>query len=183
MLSVRFSRLPGPISLIASLLFVGTVQAQTSLAMPAMPDKPTLVGATLNGKPFTLASKRGDVVLVTFWATWCPICSDEMPVFRKFYEINKANGFDLVAVSIDDNMRDLTNYANQSNWMTGKAQVFPSLWRNAVGHKDDFGNVSVTPSAFLIDRDGKVIATFKGAIKREQWARIQAAVNTPVKRQ
>ena len=82
-----------------------------------------------------------------------------MPTFRKFYEANKSRGCELVTVSIDDNMRDIADYAKLSNWMTTKKQTFPSLWRNASGHRDDFGKVWATPSAFLVGRDGHIIET------------------------
>lgn len=174
MIISRFSCAFNRLSLIAALLISGAVHAADK---PTLPVQPGLKGVTLDGKPFSLESKKGDVVLVTFWATWCPTCRAEMPTFRKFYETNKSKGFDLVTVSIDDSMSDIADYSKLSNWMTNKNQAFPSLWRNAPGHKDDFGKVWATPSAFLIGRDGKVIESFKGAIKPDQWERIRAAVN------
>ncbi|MFZ6723019.1 TlpA family protein disulfide reductase [Undibacterium sp. Ji49W] len=156
-------------------------QAATKEEFPA---KPMLTGTMLNGKPFKLNTGKGDVVLVTFWATWCPTCRAEMPTFRKFYEANKKAGFELVTVSIDDAMSDIDDYSKLSTWMTKSNQNFPSLWRNAPNYKDNFGKVFATPTAFLIGRDGKVIESFKGAIKPDQWAHIKTlidAAGAPVK--
>ncbi|MDE2428723.1 MAG: TlpA family protein disulfide reductase [Burkholderiales bacterium] len=161
--------------MLAMSLLAGAAQAGTPQEIPA---KPALSGTTLNGKPFVLDTSKHDVVLVTFWATWCPTCRAEMPTFRKFYESHRSKGFDLVTVSIDDNMSDVDDYSKLSNWMTKANQQFPSLWRNASDYKDNFGKVWATPTAYLIGRDGKVIETFKGAIKPAQWARIRKAIAT-----
>lgn len=160
--------------LLGSVFAAQFVQAAGKEEFPA---KPALTGTMLNGKPFKLTNTKGEVVLVTFWATWCPTCRAEMPTFRKFYEANKKSGFEMVTVSIDDAMSDIDEYAKLSNWMTKTNQSFPSLWRNDPSYQDNFGKVYATPTAFLIGRDGKVIESFKGAIKSEQWKHIKAVID------
>ena len=160
--------------LLASVLAAPFSQAAGKEEFPA---KPMLTGSLLNGKPYKLNTAKGDVVLVTFWATWCPTCRAEMPTFRKFYEANKKSGFEMVTVSIDDAMSDIDEYSKLSNWMTKTNQSFPSLWRNAPDYKDNFGKVFATPTAFLIGRDGKIIESFKGAIKPDQWTHIKSVID------
>jgi thiol-disulfide isomerase/thioredoxin len=66
---------------------------------------PELAVETLNGKPFSLADARGQVVFVNFWATWCPPCRSEMPsMLRLGAELAKAypGQFKMVAVSVDE---------------------------------------------------------------------------------
>jgi thiol-disulfide isomerase/thioredoxin len=164
------------VSLIWALSLSFTVQFAVAATKEEFPAKPALAGTTFNGKAFKLNTGKGDVVLVAFWATWCPTCRAEMPAFSKFYEENKKAGFELVAISIDDEMTDIDEYVKTSNWMNKNQQSFPSLWRNASNYKDNFGKVYATPTAFLIGRDGKVLESFKGEIKPEQWAHIKAAI-------
>jgi peroxiredoxin len=59
----------------------------------------------LNGKKVGLSDYKGKVVLVNIWATWCPPCRDEMPSMQKLYERFKGEGFELLAVSIDETGR------------------------------------------------------------------------------
>ena len=165
-------------SLVAAIIVASSFTTQFALAASkdVFPAQPTLTGTMLNGKPYKLDTSKGEVILVTFWATWCPTCQAEMPTFRKFYEANKKSGFELVTVSIDDAMSDIDDYAKQAKWLSKENQGFPSLWRNASDYQDNFGKVFATPTVFLIGRDGKVIESFKGGIKPAQWKHIKAVI-------
>lgn len=159
--------------IVASSLSAQFAQAASKEVFPA---QPALAGTMLNGKPYKLDTCKGEIILVTFWATWCPTCQAEMPTFRKFYEANKKSGFELVTVSIDDAMSDIDDYAKQAKWFSRDNQGFPSLWRNAPDYQDNFGKVFATPTVFLIGRDGKVMESYKGGIKAAQWAHIKAII-------
>ncbi|MFZ6711543.1 TlpA family protein disulfide reductase [Undibacterium sp. TC9W] len=159
--------------IVASSLCAQFAQAASKEVFPA---QPALAGTMLNGKPYKLDTSKGEIILVTFWATWCPTCQAEMPTFRKFYEANKKSGFELVTVSIDDAMSDIDDYAKQAKWFSRDNQGFPSLWRNAPDYQDNFGKVFATPTVFLIGRDGKVMESYKGGIKAAQWAHIKAII-------
>lgn len=167
--------------LVASIIAASCISTQFALAASkdGFPAQPALTGTMLNGKPYKLDTSKGEVILVTFWATWCPTCQAEMPMFRKFYEANKKSGFELVTVSIDDAMSDIDDYAKQSKWLSKDNQGFPSLWRNASDYQDNFGKVFATPTVFLIGRDGKVMESYKGGIKPAQWAHIKAVIQRP----
>ena len=56
----------------------------------------------LDGRPVTLEQLRGKVVLVNFWATWCPYCRHEMPDMERFYRDYRERGFEILALSQDD---------------------------------------------------------------------------------
>lgn len=57
--------------------------------------------ATPDGGSLALASLRGRPLLVNFWATWCPPCVEEMPLLSRFYDENKANGWQLLGLAVD----------------------------------------------------------------------------------
>jgi thiol-disulfide isomerase/thioredoxin len=65
---------------------------------------PAFWGAQLgtpSGTPLALASLRGKPLLVNFWATWCPPCIEELPLIEQFYQQNKARGWQVLAIAID----------------------------------------------------------------------------------
>ena len=62
---------------------------------------PALVATALDGQTFDLAKLRGKVVLVNFWATWCAPCRKEMPTLDAFYRRYRAQGFEMIGVSVD----------------------------------------------------------------------------------
>lgn len=64
-------------------------------------DVPSLAATTLEGKPFSLAASRGQVVIVNFWATWCVPCRTEMPALDSYYRAHKSEGLALLAISVD----------------------------------------------------------------------------------
>jgi thiol-disulfide isomerase/thioredoxin len=57
--------------------------------------------ATPDGGNLSLASLRGQPLLVNFWATWCPPCIEELPLLNRFYAENKANGWQLLGLAVD----------------------------------------------------------------------------------
>jgi len=60
----------------------------------------------LDGKPFDLASKKGNVVFVNVWATWCGPCRMEIPELQKLHDKFAPRGFEVVGVSVDDTGAD-----------------------------------------------------------------------------
>ncbi len=119
---------------------------------------PKLKGVQLSGEVVNLADLRGKVVMVNFWATWCGVCAAEMPGWQKFYEAYKAKGFELVAVSIDDEEAPIRRR------VTEKKFTFPVVWRFDDHTDDDFGDVVATPTLYLLDRTGKVALATRGRI-------------------
>jgi thiol-disulfide isomerase/thioredoxin len=56
---------------------------------------------TLDGGKMSLATLKGKLVLVNFWATWCPPCVEELPLLDRFYQENKANNWQIVGIAVD----------------------------------------------------------------------------------
>ena len=66
--------------------------------------------ATPGGGSFKLSEHRGKVVMINFWATWCPPCLEEMPAMERLYRQQKERGFALVAVSVDADPKKVTPF-------------------------------------------------------------------------
>jgi thiol-disulfide isomerase/thioredoxin len=85
--------------------------AVTPVARPA--PAPPVLGTTAEGKPFTLAEARGQVVFVNFWATWCPPCREEMPSMLQLgrdLSARHPGKFRMVAVTVDDGWPEVMQF-------------------------------------------------------------------------
>lgn len=104
----------------------------------------------LQGKSWTLGSLRGKVVLVNFWATWCPPCRKEMPDLETLYERFKDKGFVILAIS-DEEQNKVQPFIKE------RSIQYPVLLDS--GRKvNDLFEVEGIPKSFVYDRDGKLVA-------------------------
>lgn len=110
----------------------------------------------IQGRPVDLASYRGRVVLLTFWATWCAPCQIEMPHFIRWQSEFAPQGFQVIAVSMDDDASPVLALARRRNLN------YPVIMGDAKLGKL-YGGVLGLPVTFLIDRQGKIVAVFKGS--------------------
>jgi cytochrome c biogenesis protein CcmG, thiol:disulfide interchange protein DsbE len=115
---------------------------------------PALVVPTLHGDVFDLAALRGKVVLVHFWATWCPPCRQEMPALDAFYRRYHDQGVELIGVSAD-RKRD----AGEVRKMAA-AMSYPVAMASAAT-KNGFGEQEALPVTYVIDRGGVVRAEMR----------------------
>jgi peroxiredoxin len=111
------------------------------------------------GGTFRLSEHRGKVVMVNFWATWCPPCLEEMPAMERLYRQQRESGFTLVAVSVDGDPKLVGPYVAKHKF------TFPI----ALDPKMDLANsytVRALPSSFIVARDGNLAAL---AIGPRHW--------------
>jgi thiol-disulfide isomerase/thioredoxin len=108
-------------------------------------------GTTTEGNAFDLAKLKGKVVLVDFWATWCPPCKAELPNMRKLYEKYHGKGFEVIGVSLDNSEKELTNFLKK------EVLPWPSIYKEANDIADDYGVFSI-PLPILVGRDGRVVS-------------------------
>jgi peroxiredoxin len=126
----------------------------------------------LTGKPLSLASYKGKVVLIDFWATWCPPCVRELPNTLKVYQKYHDQGFDVMGVSLDDDQPQLEKFlkANSMTW----SQFFDGQGvKNKLALK--YG-IEAIPATFLLDGDGKIIG------KDLRGDELEAAVSKALKK-
>lgn len=113
-----------------------------------------IAGPTLDGGTYDIRDHRGKVVLVDFWATWCATCLQEMPNVKNLYELYHEQGFEVVGVNLDEDPVSVQQFlrVNHLPWPT----IFENGGQNPLAEK--YG-ISVLPQTFLVDREGKVVAT------------------------
>lgn len=127
-------------------LTAGYSHAAEVLLAQGMP-APAAVMTLLDGSHFSLSDQKGKVVLINFWASWCTPCRAEMPELDDFYRKHKANGLQVIAISIDK--------ADDENKVRSIMQKY--LFPAAMIHEADvmgFGKISRIPLSFLIDHRG-----------------------------
>jgi peroxiredoxin len=139
----------------------GTAQT-TPVPEPALgSEAPALALRDLSGQEQSLASYKGKIVVLNFWATWCVPCRKEMPAFLNLQSEYAAWGVQVVAASADtaETQGQIVKFVRE------KKLTFP-VWTGATtDHMLAFGLGSELPGTVIVDRDGKIVARFKGVIK------------------
>jgi thiol-disulfide isomerase/thioredoxin len=152
-----------------------TVLAAASLMFPAradVGDAAKFKAVLLDGKAISLDQLKGKVVMVNFWATWCPTCRVEMPQWQKLYDAYKDKGFELIAVSIDDDEKLLRQVSKERGFS------FPIAWRWDDKADDNFGDIIGTPTLYVVDKSGKVAWMKRG---RVTYAQLQDVIDPLLK--
>jgi peroxiredoxin len=126
---------------------------------------PALEVVTLDGEPVSLDALRGQVVLVNFWATWCPPCRLEMPGFQRVYESRRDRGFTIVGLSTD---RTGTGPVRQ--FLEERGITYPVAMAPGEAVRS-FGGVTALPLSFLIDRSGRIRHEVRGYFAEPALAR------------
>ena len=106
------------------------------------------------GKPFSLSSLKGKVILVDFWASWCGPCRRANPDVVKIYKKYHAKGFEILGVSFDKSRADWIA-AVKKDGLTWNHVSDLQGWGNAAGKL--YGIMSI-PHTVLIDKQGKIVA-------------------------
>lgn len=123
----------------------------------------------LDGKAQSLAQWKGKVLVVNFWATWCPPCREEIPGFIKFQEKYRLNGVQFVGIAIDD--RDKVRA-----FATEVGINYPSLLGDfsAIELSRTSGNhLGGLPFTAILDRNGALVATKVGELSADK---LEAAI-------
>lgn len=115
---------------------------------------PAFTLTDLSGKPVSLSDFRGKVVILDFWATWCPPCKKEIPDFVELQKQYGSQGLQIVGIALDqpNKVMDFTKQ-NGIN--------YPVLLGNEATTVT-YGGIDGIPTTFIIDKKGKIINRFEG---------------------
>jgi peroxiredoxin len=120
---------------------------------------------TINSGKVSLSDLRGKVVLVNFWATWCPPCRLEMPGFERVYQEYKDKGFTVVGLSTDEDGPGVVNSFIQQHGITYPVGMATDEMRRL------YGGVDALPESFLVDKTGHVRKMVEGMFSEETLRR------------
>lgn len=127
------------------------------LTQQAPKPAPALRLPDLDGKSHDLAKLRGKVVLVNFWATWCPPCRREMPSMERLSQALAKEPFVVLAVDVGEDTDTIEAFASQLD----VAPTFPVLL-DADSRAMTAWKVGGLPTTFLVDKQGRVVASAIG---------------------
>jgi len=130
------------------------------------PSFPTLELKDMQGVVRNLGDFKGKIVLVSFWATWCPPCIKEIPSMNKLYASMDKKKFEILAVNIGEKKSIVKKFLNRHKI------DFPVLLDSNKKYYLEW-KVYVVPSNFLLDKNGQLIAGSVGAIDWESKEIIQ----------
>jgi peroxiredoxin/YHS domain-containing protein len=136
---------------------------------PVLPrPAPKLTASKLEGGAVSLEDYEGKVVLLDFWATWCAPCVKSMPAIEKLYASRKDKGFVAVGVSIDEDQKKVAPFLKKH------AFTYPIVLDDAKSPTWAAYKVKAIPAIYLIDREGQIVAQWKGEPKMKE---LEAAVD------
>jgi peroxiredoxin len=128
---------------------------------PSRPMAADFVLSSVNGDSVQLSSLKGKVVVLNFWATWCPPCREEMPSMEKLHQMMKHEDFVLLAVNIEaDGRRTVPQFLQ-------KQPVSFAILYDEEGKIHKQYGVFKYPETFIIDRNGRIVEKVVGGLN---WA-------------
>ena len=145
-------------------------------AYPSLMHPPDFSGLTADSRTVSLASLQGKVLLLNFWASWCPECRPEMPIFERLHREFSAQGLAVVGINAREGTSTIREYAKELGL------TFPLILDSAGKINSAYGVIGL-PTTFLIGRDGRAVAL---AIGPREWdgkaarALIQALLDEPL---
>lgn len=148
---------PGWIKPVLAAVLIAAIGFGGYVALVKRPIAPPVTFVTIKGEKITPESLRGKVVMVNFWATSCTTCVAEMPQMVDTYNKFKAQGMEFVAVAMS---YDPPNYV--INYAATRQLPFKVALDTDGSAAKAYGDVAMTPTTFVIGKDGKILKRYLG---------------------
>ena len=152
-------------ALALALLISGAIGLRPALGQESYSAAPAFRVTDLKGKTISLSDYKGKVLFLNFWATWCPPCRAEIPDFIEAYAQEKANGLEILGISLDSK---------------GKAEVSAFVEKYKINYPvvletkentgkivDDYQPGQFIPTTIIIDKTGRIRHKQVGAVDKE----------------
>jgi len=162
LLTVPLLRRGGTERVASSSSAASAAEAAPEVCDASAPAKLDFVAKDKFNAPLDLATFKGKVVLLNFWATWCGPCKEEIPSFVQLYDEYKNKGLVIVGVSIDDTPQQLQQFTKEWKMQYPIAQMQSDI-------EDAYGPFFGIPTSFLIGRDGKICTKHLGPASKDQF--------------
>lgn len=120
---------------------------------------PVLNLPTLSGKPFSLSSQQGKVLLVNFWASWCPPCRAELPSIWRLKHKLGSQGFEVLLVNIGEDK------AQVEAFLLARFQRDLLVLLDETGVSTGPWAVEAMPMSYIVDKNGKIRYQLQGATR------------------
>lgn len=115
----------------------------------------------LAGNPLSKESLKGKIVLLDFWATWCVPCRKAMPGLQSLHQKFAGQGFAVVGISIDEG-----GETKVKKYVASKKIIYPIAVDSEKSPAWDAFRIKAVPAAYLLDREGRIVAQWTGAAAR-----------------
>ncbi|MBR9884319.1 MAG: TlpA family protein disulfide reductase [Oceanospirillales bacterium] len=126
------------------------------------PEIYTLSFETPDGQPYSLAQHRGEVLLINFWATWCPPCVREMPDLDKLDQAFAQEAFSVIAISAGEASEDIAAFKSRLD-----SPLALTILLDKEGRTFKEFNLKGLPMSYLFNRQGELVQVITGT---EEWA-------------
>ncbi len=134
-------------------------------AQPAGQIAPDFTLKTLDGETVSLSDFRGKVVMVNFWASWCPPCVAELPTIYQFYQTHQADGFVVLAVNAQENPDTVSGFISRQGY------TFPVLLDPDSVAADEYG-IRALPTSFFLNKNGEIQYVHRGEIDTDTLKKV-----------
>lgn len=158
-MSKHFPRRFGGLTIIQTMAIVAILGVALFFGLSLLKKEtaPAVTFKTLSGEQLTTDALRGRVVLVNFWATSCSTCIAEMPQMVETYNKYREKGLEFVAVAMS---YDPPNYVQ--NYAETRQLPFKVALDTDGANAKAFGDVQLTPTTFVIDKEGNILKRYVG---------------------
>lgn len=156
------------LSVCSGLLFNNTVHARSLVEYEGKP----LTGfelRDLQGNDIDLDDYKGRVVLVNFWATWCPPCRKEMPSMQRLKTALAGAPFEILAIDVGESPKQVRRYIEEADWKPS----FPVLL-DIAGDIVDLWQVKAFPTTYVLDAQGQARYVLYGATEWDEADKVEA---------